>query len=98
MILDLEPDDDYEEGQSDLVEQAAEVFWADEKRVKTFTQMLYGLIHSRYILTNRGIQQMVEKWKNDEFGTCPRVHCENQAVLPIGSFNFYGKYCKFKLL
>ena len=50
-------DDELEDNpnQSDLIEQAAE--------------MLYGLIHARYIMTNRGIAQMV----------CLRKFCSNFA-------------------
>mmetsp|Transcript_4411 Transcript_4411/g.15799 ORF Transcript_4411/g.15799 Transcript_4411/m.15799 type:complete len:278 (+) Transcript_4411:348-1181(+) len=72
LILDVEsPNDDMlTEEQHEMVESAAE--------------MLYGLIHVRYILTSRGMNAMLEKYKNADFGRCPRVFCNGQPCLPVG--------------
>ncbi|KAK3023214.1 hypothetical protein RJ639_043326 [Escallonia herrerae] len=72
LILDVESsyDNMFTEEQNELVESAAE--------------MLYGLIHVRYILTTKGMAAMLEKYKNAEFGRCPRVFCCGQPCLPVG--------------
>jgi len=72
MILDVEMpmEDELTEEQQEIVESAAE--------------MLYGLIHARYIVTNRGMHAMYEKYRTASFGRCPNVFCQGQPVLPVG--------------
>lgn len=79
MILDNEPPHDVmlTDQQHELLESAAE--------------MLYGLIHARYIVTARGLACMLEKFKNYEFGRCPRFYCEGQACLPVGTSDVPGQ-------
>lgn len=47
-------------------------------------EMLYGLIHARFILTARGMHAMLSKYTDGAFGRCPRVYCKGQTVLPVG--------------
>lgn len=72
LILDVESShgDMFSEEQNEIIESAAE--------------MLYGLIHVRYILTTKGLGAMLDKYKNAEFGRCPRVYCCGQPCLPVG--------------
>jgi len=46
---------------------------------------LYALIHSRYIISPRGLQAMREKYLHGVFGVCPRALCDRQYVIPVGT-------------
>ncbi|CAD7932557.1 unnamed protein product [Amoebophrya sp. A120] len=58
---------------------------ADFLEVYRDAQDLYGLVHARYILSPRGLEAMREGYQSSIFGTCPRVKCHQQPVLPVGT-------------
>lgn len=71
LLLDMETNDEHlSEEQQESIENDAE--------------HLYGLIHARFVLTSRGLQLMHEKYRQAQFGRCPRVLCRGQPALPIG--------------
>ena len=70
LILDSDNDDVLTEEQQEVIEASAEI--------------LYGLIHARFIITARGLHLMLEKYQNGDFGRCPLVSCGQQPVLPVG--------------
>ncbi|BFZ55491.1 casein kinase 2 regulatory subunit [Savitreella phatthalungensis] len=95
LILDLEPDEDDEED-SDLDGKGhanghagggrggGGRSAADQSAIEASAELLYGLIHSRYIVSRAGLASMAEKYEGGHFGTCPRAFCERTGVVPVG--------------
>lgn len=64
---------------------------SDLSMVESSAELLYGLIHQRYILSRAGIQQMAEKYELSHFGNCPRTNCEMARTLPVGTTDVPGE-------
>ncbi|PRT56105.1 Casein kinase II subunit beta [Wickerhamiella sorbophila] len=76
LILDLEPEVPVPLPEIPTIEESGE--------------LLYGLIHARFIITRPGLQSMAYKYACRDFGTCPRYQCRNTAVLPMGRLDIPG--------
>ncbi|KAL1306891.1 hypothetical protein AAFC00_005536 [Neodothiora populina] len=64
---------------------------SDLSVIESSAEMLYGLIHQRFITSRQGIQQMAEKYEMGHFGFCPRVFCGSAKVLPVGCSDIPGQ-------
>lgn len=63
------------------------------EQLENDARKFYGLIHARYIITVKGLQKMLAKYKSADFGRCPRVHCNFQPLLPVGLHDVPGIDC-----
>lgn len=72
--LDMILDNEYEE-EEDPDRQYA---------VESAAQLLYGLVHSRFLLTSKGLHLMLHKYHVTVFGACPNTMCNGTAVVPVG--------------
>ncbi|KAM5492958.1 casein kinase 2 regulatory subunit [Microsporum audouinii] len=90
-----EDEDDYEEDEDIILgdERSPGYKKSDRKHsrvasdlsvIESSGELLYGLIHQRYITSRQGMQQMFEKYQLQHFGSCPRVLCGGCKVLPVG--------------
>jgi len=64
---------------------------SDLSIIESSAEMLYGLIHQRFICSRAGIQQMSEKYELAHFGVCPRTFCEGVRTLPVGLSDIPGE-------
>ncbi|KAI8868775.1 hypothetical protein GQ42DRAFT_163909 [Ramicandelaber brevisporus] len=78
MILDVEDDEDDDYSSRTPNEIA---------KIESCAELLYGLIHARYILTKQGLQQMYDKYVNGQLGACPRHLCNQTNTLPFGLYD-----------
>ncbi|KZL87805.1 casein kinase ii regulatory subunit, partial [Colletotrichum incanum] len=64
---------------------------SDLSVIESSSEMLYGLIHQRFICSRAGIQQMSEKYELGHFGCCPRTNCDQARTLPVGLSDIPGE-------
>ena len=59
--------------------------------IESSAELLYGLIHQRFITSRAGMTIMADKYESQHFGFCPRVFCNQARVLPVGCTDVPGQ-------
>lgn len=71
-------------------------------KIENDAELVYGLVHRRYIETPEGMEKMLKLYTTKAFGGCPRALCEDENLLPHGeseapeqsAVSFYCPRCR----
>jgi casein kinase II subunit beta len=65
---------------------------ADREVIEKEAEILYCVLHHRFLLTRAGMHLLHEKFQLNQFQQCPRVHCKGAQCLPYGISEEFGRY------
>ena len=63
--------------------------WPDD--IDNYGICLFGLLHARFLLTEKGQKRMHKKYINGDFPQCPRTLCKGSKCLPYGKSDNIGQ-------
>mgnify|MGYP001030986596 CR=1 FL=1 len=60
------------------------------EHINDYALTLYGMLHARFLSTNKGLELMYQKYQKSFFEACPRTFCHNILCIPYGNSNDFG--------
>lgn len=63
------------------------------QKIHSYSEIIYGIIHSRYILSKEGLSKVLNRFYLHKYGYCPRVICDQSPVIPVGIDSEIQKNC-----
>ena len=54
------------------------------EEIQRSVKVMHDIVHGRYIVSEDGLETVREKHVRGVYGKCPRLHCEENSLLPLG--------------
>eukprot|EP00915_Cephaloidophora_sp_WS-2016_P003560 GHVH01004812.1.p1 GENE.GHVH01004812.1~~GHVH01004812.1.p1 ORF type:complete len:296 (+),score=58.23 GHVH01004812.1:110-997(+) len=83
-VLDFILDQENTDSESESIDSHVSAEEEDDEDLKMSAIVLYGLVHARFLMTNKGMLLALEKYSQNVYGSCPNVNCNGQNTMPIG--------------
>jgi casein kinase II subunit beta len=61
------------------------------EQINESVKLMHDMVHGRYVISEIGLESVREKHIRGVYGKCPRLYCEEHALLPLGLNDVPGK-------